>query len=144
MLVAQIKQQIHDRLAIGTVEIACWLIREQDCRARGGRAGKGNALLLSTGHLRGVMPHARAKAYSFQGGFGAGECVVVACKLQRGRDVLKRCHGRDQVKRLEHDPHAVAAKPRKRVLVHRGQVFAHRMHCPARGLLKPAHHHEQR
>ena len=47
VLVAQIKQQIHDCRAIGAVEIACRLIREQDRRAGCCCAGKGNALLLS-------------------------------------------------------------------------------------------------
>ena len=49
------EQQFDDRLAGGGVEIAGRLVREQQRRARGKRAGDGDALLLAARQLRGVM-----------------------------------------------------------------------------------------
>ena len=55
VFVAQAKQQIHDGAAICAVQIAGGFIGQQDFRTADRRAGKGDALLFTTRHLRGVV-----------------------------------------------------------------------------------------
>ena len=95
--------------------------------SRGSRregAGQRHALLLAAGKLAGQvgqpMRQARRRPAPPRPAPSASRAPG---QFQRHRDVLQRGHGRDQVKRLEHDADRVAAQPGQRVLVHRGDVL---------------------
>ena len=70
--------------------------------------------------------------------------IGIAGQLQRHRDIFQRRHGRNQMKRLEHDADLTAAKARQRVLVEgieRGAIY---YHLSAVGTLQSRHHHQKR
>jgi hypothetical protein len=69
--------------------------------------------------------------------------VGIAGQLQRHRDIFQRRHGRDQVKRLEHDADLTAAKARQRVLVEGIERGAVDYHFSAVGPLQSRHDHQQ-
>src|SRR5690348_8258155 len=59
--------------------------------------------------------------------FGA----VIAAKLERHLDVLKRGQCRDQLKTLENEPNFLAAEPRARILVHPREILVVEEHAAA-------------
>ena len=69
--------------------------------------------------------------------------VVVSAKVEGGRDVFQRCHGRDQVEGLEHKPDMVAAKERQTVFVQGGQVVSENLNSTGTGLLEASKQHEE-
>ena len=144
MLVRKTQQKFHDRRSVRGVEVAGRFVRQKDAGTRGKGARQGDALLLATRHLRGIMIGAMAKPHGFEFGKGTFERVTMPGQLQRRGDVFKRRHGRDQVKGLEYDAHVIAAEPGEGVLVQRGQIMAKRGHAARGGAFQPAHDHQQR
>ncbi len=65
-------------------------------------------------------------------------------ELERHRDILDRGHGRDEMERLEHDPHIAATEACERVFVEFCQVFACDNDGAGVGTFEPGHDHEQR
>ncbi len=137
------EQQIDDLLAGGLVEIAGRLVRDQDRRIGRQRAGQRDALLLAAGQLRRIMMQAVAEADRSQFLRGARGRIGIAGELERHRDIFQRRHGRDQMKRLEHDADLAAAKARQRVLVEGIERRAVDHHLSAVRTLQPRHHHQQ-
>ena len=142
--VAQPEQELHDRCAGGAVEIAGGLVRQQHLGPHHRRARQRHALLLAARHLRRVMVHPRAEAHRLQLLRRPLEGIRRARKLQGGCHVLQSRHGGDQVERLEHHPHMIAAEARQRVFAHRGQVAPERGDLAPGGAFEPAHEHEER
>ena len=75
---------------------------------------------------------------------GAPRSIGVAGEFERDRDIFQRRHGRDQVKRLEHDADLAAAKARQRVLIEGIESGAVDHHLSAIGTLQSRHHHQKR
>ena len=75
---------------------------------------------------------------------GAPGSIGIAGEFERHRDIFQRRHGRDQVKRLEHDADLAAAKARQRVLVEGIESGAVDHHLSAIGTLQSRHHHQKR
>ena len=71
-------------------------------------------------------------------------CVAYSGELERGRDVFERGHGRNQVKGLEHDADALAAKAREGVLVQGAELDAVDLNFAFIWPLEAGHDHEQR
>ena len=137
------EQQIDDLLAGGLVEISGRLVRHQDRRIGRQRAGKRHALLLAAGQLGWIVMQAVAEADRAQFLRRALRRIGITGQLQRHRDIFQRRHGRNQVKRLEHDTDLTAAKARQRVLVEGIERGAVDHHLSAVGTLQSRHHHQQ-
>ena len=137
------EQQIDDLLAGGFVEIAGRLVRHQDRRIGRQRAGQRDALLFATGQLGGIMMQAVAEADRGQFLRRAPRRIGVTGEFQRHRDILQRRHGRNQVKRLEHDADLAAAKACQRVLVEGIERGTADHHFSAVRTLQSRHHHQQ-
>ena len=60
--IAQTKQQVDDRCAVGFIKVAGGFVRQQDARAGGRGAGEGDTLLFAARHLVGVVIDAGTKA----------------------------------------------------------------------------------
>ena len=134
---------IDDLLAGRLVEIAGRLVGDEDGRIGRQRAGQRDALLLAAGELRRIVMQALAKPDRCQLLRGAISRVGIAGEFQRHRDVFQRRHGRDQVKRLEHDADLAAAEAGQRVLVEGIERRAVDHHLSAIGAFQPRHHHQQ-
>ena len=132
------EEQIGDARAGGAVEIAGGLVGEQDLRPRRQGAGQRHALLLAARQLAGIVIGAQDQPHGAQLALGAVEGVRHAHQFQRHRDIFQRRHGRDQVKRLEHDADLAAAKARQRVLAHVRDVGAGNADAPRVSFLRPA------
>ena len=126
------------------VEVAGRLVGEDQRRARRGRAGDGDALLLAARKLRRVMGQAVAEADRFELGGGARPGVGLAGQLERGGDVFLRGHRRQQVEGLQHDADAAAPGAGQRVLVERLEVGAGDVDRAAGRALEPGQHRHQR
>ena len=137
------EQQIDDLLAGGFIEIAGRLVRDENRGVGRQRAGERDALLLAAGQLRRIMMQAIAEPDGRQFLRRALRCVGIAGELQRHRDVFQRRHGRDQMKRLEHDADLAAAEAGQRVLVEGIERRAVDHHLSAVRTLQPRHHHQQ-
>ena len=77
------EQQIHDLRARRGIEIAGWLVGEDDARARCQRAGDRDALLLATRQLGRIMAEAMAQPDRLQLGARAIEGVARAVQFER-------------------------------------------------------------
>ena len=128
---------VSSRLPVGSSAI------KSDGRGRE-RAGQRHALLLAARELRGIVAEAVAEAHLFEFGSRAFVRIARAGKLERRRDVFKRGHGRDQVKGLEDDADALAAKSRQGVFVQAAELDAVDLNFAFIGPLKAGHDHEQR
>jgi hypothetical protein len=67
-----------------------------------------------------------------------------SCKLQRDRNILKRGHCRDEVKRLKDNSDVTTAESRQRVLIKGAEVSARDRNGSSVRALEARHHHEQR
>ena len=137
------EQEIDDLPAGGFVEIAGRLVRHQDRGIRRQRAGQRDALLLAAGQLRGIVMQPVAETDRRQFLRRALRRVGIAGQFERHRDIFQRRHGRDQMKRLEHDADLAAAKARQRVLVEGIERGAVDHHFSAVGTLQSRHDHQQ-
>ena len=108
------------------------------------RAGQRHALLLAARQLRRIMCEAGGETHLLEFGARALGCVARAGKLKRRGDVFERGHGRNQVKGLEHDADALAAKARQGVFVQRAELDAVNLNFAFIWPLKAGHDHEQR
>ena len=107
-------------------------------------AGERDALLLASGKLGGIVTETVAEAHLFELGPRARGRVVHAGKLQAGGDIFERGHGRDEVKRLEHDANSLSAEPGQSIFVHRTELDAVDLNFASVRPLKPGHDHQQR
>ena len=64
--VLDIAQKLHDLHACGSVESAGGLVRQKDIRVVYKRAGNGDALHLTAGHLRGLLFQLISQSYAFK------------------------------------------------------------------------------
>src|SRR4051794_1063333 len=62
VVVAQLSERVDHDLLIGCVELPCRLVREHERRSAGGSCGDRDALLLTSGKLRGIVRAAMLEA----------------------------------------------------------------------------------
>ena len=62
----QLAQQVHDRFAVGRIQVSGGLVRQQNQRIAAQRARHGHALLLAARKLRRVVLHAVRHAHALQ------------------------------------------------------------------------------
>ena len=84
-----------------------------------------------------------AEAYGIQFLRRALRRIGFAGEFERYRDIFQCGHGRDQMKRLEHDADLPAAETRQSVLVEGIERSAVDHHLSAVRTLQPRHHHQQ-
>src|SRR5215470_14455911 len=97
----QREEKVHHDRAGGEIEIAGWLVGEDELRMRRERAGNRHALLLAAGKLTGEMRLAVGKPDLGKRVARLNEGVVLAQEFERQRHVLERGHGGYKVERLE-------------------------------------------
>src|SRR5262245_44936923 len=123
----QLTQQVHDRLAVPRVQVACRLVREKDCRLARERAGDSDALLLAAGELRRVVVHAVRHADALervQRRLAALFAVHAFTVGERQLDVLQHRQVADQVEGLEDEADALVPDLRARGASERRDVLA--------------------
>src|SRR5262245_14602473 len=106
-----IAQRRQDRRAVGVVEIAGWLVREQEGWIVQHRAAKGHALLLAARHLGRMVIAALGDAEALEQGHRPSPPLGVDAGGIAGGEqhVLQRGKRREQQERLEHEPQPAAA-----------------------------------
>ena len=96
-------QQLHDSSRHLGVQIACWLIRQQEPRAASQRSRDGCALLLSTRQCSRKVMHPGAEADTLQYADDSFSALFHAeSAIPQGHiDIVVECQIRDQIKALE-------------------------------------------
>ena len=84
------QQDVDDVLPVGRVEIAGGLVREEQARLVGQRAGDGHALLLSAGELRRVMMPAPGQSDLVEQGLRPWSRLANAGQFHGHQHVLER------------------------------------------------------
>ena len=69
--------------------------------------------------------------------------AAVAGKFERDRDIFRRGHCRDQVKRLEHDADMPASQARQPVLVKHPEIVSGKFDTPGARPFEPGQHHQE-
>src|SRR5437016_4356360 len=139
-----LEQAIDHQAAGGGVEISRRLVGEEQLWPGDKGAGDRHALLFAPRKLPGIMSQAMIEADRREPMSRDLERIAAATELERESDVFKCRHRRDQVKRLEHDTDAFAAKAGQRVFVERAEVVSADPYLSAAGPLQPAYDHHQR
>ena len=129
---------------VAVSEIAGRFVREDQRRAAHQRPRDRDTLLLAARQLRGIVSGPVTEADRAKFRFGASECIVLACQLQRNRDIFERGHRRQQVECLQHDADPSAPCDGKCVLVQHGEVEAGNGDGTAARTLQPGKHRHQR
>src|SRR3984957_17957104 len=140
----QIEHHVDDGAAGCLIEIAGRLVRDQQRWPGRERAGQRYALLLASRQLRRIVREAVGETHLLEFGPCALGCVAYSGELERRGDVFERGHGRNQVKGLEHDADALAAKAREGVFVQGAELDAVDLNFAFIWSLKTGHDHEQR
>ena len=111
-------EQVHDLARHEGVEVAGWLVGQEEGRVAGDGARDGDALLLAAGELRGHVLHARAQAHQIKRAADALAPVgrVHAPVAQRHVDVVEDVQVRDEVEALEDEADALVAQLRARII----------------------------
>ena len=124
--VSRCRSNSRSRIALPgrRVEIAGRLVGEEQGRARRGRPGDGDPLLLAAGQLGGIMGETVAEADRLQLGPGEVERSVPAGQLERNGDILERGHRRKQMEGLEDDPDPALPGAGEIVLAQSGEIRA--------------------
>lgn len=144
VFVAQTKEHVDDRLTIDAIKVARGFIRKQDVGPGRRGARQRNPLLLTTGHLGGIVIGAVRQPNTVKLGAGTLKGICRPGKLKGSRDVFQSGHGRDQIEGLEHHAHVIAAKAGQRILVQRGQITPQHADAAAGRGFEPAHDHKER
>ena len=122
----QIVQQGHHAGGGGGVQIAGWLVREQEARRANQGSGNRDPLLLATGELRRQVAHAAAQTHPIQN-FGYTLFAfrrAHAAIAQRHVHVVEDAEFGDQVETLKHEADLLAAQLRAGAVVQIRNVFA--------------------
>ena len=144
MLAMTAEQKLDDVATSRLVEIAGWLVGDEDPGTRRERAGERDALLLAAGKLSRIVVEPAAQSDRRQFVLGARKCVARAGEFERHGDVFQRGHGRDQVEGLEHDADISAAEAREFIFIKLVQGVSGHDDRTAVGALQSGHYHEQR
>ncbi len=139
-----LEEEIEDRRPRRGVEIAGRLVGEEQGRARRGRPGDGDPLLLAARQLRRIMGEPVAEADRLELRPGEVERPLAAGQLQRNGDIFERGHRRKQMEGLEDDPDPPLPGPGEIVLAQGGEVRSGDPDGPAGRPLKPRQHRHQR
>src|SRR5437867_4286699 len=123
-----LEQAIDHQAARRGVEIARWLVREEQLWPGYEGTGDRHALLLAPRELSRIMSQAVVEADRCEALSRSIERIAAAGELEREGDVFERRHRRHQVKGLEHDPYVIAAEAGDRILVERPEVVPVDMH----------------
>ena len=142
-LFPQAEQQFDDSLAGIMIEIAGGFVGQKQFRLWCDGAGKGHALLLAAGKLRGIMRQPVIEADITERRGRDAEGVRDSGKLKRHGHVLDRVHGGDEMKRLEHDADLLPAEKRQRILVHRRNIRSTDTDLPRCGAFQPGEEQHQ-
>jgi hypothetical protein len=137
------KQTIDDEAAGCGIEIAGGLVGEQQLGAGNKRAGNRDALLFTARELRRIMAETLREPNRTETLRRCCERVATATQLQWQCDVLERGHRRDQMKRLKHNPDAIAAQTRQPILVEAPEVLRVDPYSAGGRSFEPAEHHQQ-
>lgn len=143
-MLLKIENQIGNLNPCGPVEIAGWFISKQDIGFTHQSARQCNALLFATRQLGWIMPSTvfQTDRRQFFARLNLG--VADPGKIKRDRHILERCHGRDQMERLEHDTNMAAAESGQGVFIQPGKLLAYHRYRAGAGLFQPRHYHQQR
>ena len=90
----ELKQKFTNAAPRNGVQVARGLIRKQHRRLRNKRASKGDALLLSTGELAGIVSGSGGQPDTPKGTYSGASCVHVSGQLQGQHDVFEGSQGR--------------------------------------------------
>ena len=105
--------QVHHGFAVARIEVSGRFIREQDRGLAAQRAGDGDALLLTSGELRGIVFHAMRHAdlvQRFLYAFLALDCGHTAIG-QRQFDIFVNREVADQIETLEDETDLPVSNP---------------------------------
>ncbi len=141
-----LSQQRQHFLRAFRIEIPGRFVGEHQARPVHQGARDRDALRLST---RELVRHAFASLAELhrleqRGDAPAHGLVPHAVQCERERDVLRHRQVRQDVKRLEYEPHVLAADKGESVVVERAQGHAIEEHLPGIGPLEPGDEVEQR
>ena len=119
-------EQVHDLAGHQRVHVAGRLVREQEARVAGERAGDRGALLLAAGELRGHVVHARGQADDLERALDALLAVLLgeAAVAQRHVHVVEDVEVRDQVEALEDEADLLVPQLRARLVREAADVLA--------------------
>jgi acyl-CoA thioesterase I len=138
------KQQVHDRRASRGVQIAGGLVGKEQGGAWRDRARDGDALLLATRQLRGIMIQPVAKADRAQFVSSNGKGVRLPRQFERHRDIFQRGHGGKQMKGLEDDADPTAPGACQIILPQGAEIDPANFHPSPACPLQPCQHRHQR
>lgn len=130
------EEHFDDGSTCGGVEIAGGLVGEDERWASGEGAGDADALLFAAGKLGGIMSEAVGEADGGELGRGARGVTGDGCEFERDGDIFERGHGGDEVKGLQDDADAAAARPGKAVFIERRKVSVGDEHAATIGALE--------
>ena len=138
------EEKVGDLAALRLVEIAGWLVGEQDGRLGDQGAGNGDALLLAAGEFGRIVADSIGEAHRRELAERAVEGVASAGKLQRHRDILQGRHVGDEVEGLENDADCAAAEGGEGILAKAAEVGVGDSNPPAIRPFQAGHYHEER
>lgn len=141
---AEIKDKISYGRACDAVKITCWFVGQKKFGFGRQSAGKGDALLLTAGKLRGEMACASLKSHGGEARAGLAYGIGRACELKRERDIFERGERWNKVERLEDNAHMSETELCQGVLIHLTKVLSESEHLTACRALKAPHEHEER
>ncbi len=142
----QFLEQLHDAARHVRVEIAGGLIRQQQPRRPGERAGDGHALLLAARQLRRVVPAARRQSHPGQRVLDAAAPLgaVEAAVAQRNLDIVLHVQVRNQVERLKDEADLLVAQSRALIVIQAAHVGAVQLILAAAEFLEQSRNGEKR
>src|SRR5205085_9050490 len=115
-------QEVEDLSACTRVEVAGWLVGENDVGPRHQGSRHRHPLLLTTGELRWQMVEAVAHPHGVDDAIEPVGVDAVAAQGEGEGDVLESVEGRDQVERLKDEADPPAPQERERGVVERTEV----------------------
>src|ERR1051325_1738844 len=135
LLTVELAQDLHDLLAHLAVEVARWLVGEQDLRLADERTGGGNALLLCAGELRrgGVDARGEPDAVEDRARASAPLAAEKTSVEEPDLDVVEHAQIGHEVETLEDEPDLGVADLREAPVRERAYLAAVDGHTAARG-----------
>src|ERR1700722_13924211 len=104
-----LQQEIEDMAAVGGIEVAGGFVGEDDRRLQYKGAGQGDALLLSSGKLNGIVMHAVGQAYAAQQIGCDVAAVSIAVEFVGEEDVFESRERGDELEGLEDETQLLAS-----------------------------------
>jgi hypothetical protein len=140
----EFEQELANASTGDGIQVTRGLVGKQNRRLSNERTRKRDALLFAARQLPRIVPCAGSQPDALERVQSRAASLGATRQFQRKHDVFEGSEGRDEVKRLEHEPDALRSEAGTAIFVQSCEVLTLEQHAPAAGQIQASQQRKQR